>query len=90
MGWHAARKLRKSLDAFADVIAIELLTAARALALREPLMPSPATAAVAQRVNAVSGGPGHDRWLSPEIAAVGELVRTGELLDIAVRHVALS
>ena len=90
MGWHAARKLRKSLAAFADVIAIELLTAARALALREPLTPSPATAAVAQRVNAVSGGPGHDRWLSPEIAAVGELVRTGELLDIAVRHVALS
>ncbi len=90
MGWHAARKLRKSLHAFADVIAIELLTAARALALREPLTPSPATAAVAQRVNGVSGGPGHDRWLSPEIAAVGELVRTGELLDIAVRHVALS
>ena len=44
MGWHAARKLRKSLDAFADVIAIELLTAARALALREPLTPSPVTA----------------------------------------------
>ncbi len=90
MGWHAARKLRKSIDAFADVIAIELLTAARALALREPLTPSPATGAVAQRVNGVSGGPGHDRWLSPEIAAVGELVRTGELLDIALRHVALS
>jgi histidine ammonia-lyase len=90
MGWHAARKLRKSLEAFADVIAIELLTAARALALREPLTPSEATAAVAQRVNGVTGGPGHDRWLSPEIAAVGELVRSGELLDIALRHVALS
>jgi histidine ammonia-lyase len=90
MGWHAARKLRKSLDAFADVIAIELLTAARALALREPLTASPATAAVSHRVNAVTGGPGHDRWLSPEIAAVGELVRSGELLDIARQHVALS
>ncbi len=90
MGWHAARKLRSSLDAFADVIAIEFLTAARALAIREPLTASPATAAVARRVNAVSGGPGHDRWLSPEIAAVGELVRSGELLDIAVAHVALS
>ncbi|HUZ41260.1 MAG TPA: histidine ammonia-lyase [Acidimicrobiales bacterium] len=90
MGWHAARKLRKSLDAFADVIAIELLTGARALALREPLTPSPVTALVSQRVNAVSGGPGHDRWLSPEIAAVGELVRNGELLDIVTRHVALS
>jgi histidine ammonia-lyase len=90
MGWHAARKLRKALDAFADVIAIELLTAARALALREPLTPSPVTAAVSQRVNAVTGGPGHDRWLSPEIAAVADLVRSGELLDIALRHVALS
>jgi histidine ammonia-lyase len=90
MGWHAARKLRLSLDAFADVIAIEFLTAARALAIREPLTASPATAAVARRVNAVSGGPGHDRWLSPEIAAVGELVRSGELLDIALAYVALS
>jgi histidine ammonia-lyase len=90
MGWHAARKLRKSLDAFADVVAIELLTAARALALRQPLEPSPATRAVSDRVNAVSGGPGHDRWLSPEIASVGELVRSGELLDIARRFVTLS
>ncbi len=90
MGWHAARKLRKSLEAFADVIAIELLTGARALALREPLTASPVTAAVAARVNAVTGGPGHDRWLSPEIAAVGELVRSRELLDIVTRHVALS
>ena len=90
MGWHAARKLRKSLDAFADVLAIELLTGARALALREPLTASPVTAAVAARVNAVSGGPGHDRWLSPEIAAVAELVRSRELLDIVARHVALS
>jgi histidine ammonia-lyase len=89
MGWHAARKLRKAIDAFADVIAIELLTGARALALRAPLTPSRVTGAVSDRVNAVSGGPGHDRWLSPEIAAVGELVRSGELLDIVHRFVAL-
>lgn len=90
MGWHAARKLRKSLDAFANVLAIELLTAARALALRTPLSPSPPTSAVAERVNAVSGGPGHDRWLSPEIAAVAALVRSGELLAITARFVTLS
>ena len=90
MGWHAARKLRKSLDAFADVVTIELLTAARALALRQPLEPSPATRAVSDRVNSVSGGPGHDRWLSPEIAAVGELVRSGELLALARQFVTLS
>lgn len=90
MGWHAARKLRRSLEEFSDVLAIELLASARALALRAPLEPSPVTAAVADRINAVSGGPGHDRWLAPEIAAVGQLVRTGELLDIVARFVPLS
>ena len=90
MGWHAARKLRQSLEAFADVLAIELLTGARALALREPLTPSRVTGAVSGRVNAVSGGPGHDRWLSPEIAGVGELVRSGELLDLAGQFVSLT
>ena len=89
MGWHAARKLRKSLDAFRDVLAIELLASARALALRAPLMGSPVTAAVADRVNALSGGPGHDRWLSPEIAAVSDLVASRELLELASRFVAL-
>ena len=89
MGWHAARKLRKSLDAFRDVIAIELLAGARALALRKPLEPSAVSGAIADRVNAVSGGPGHDRWLSPEIAAVSELVANRELLDIASRYVTL-
>jgi histidine ammonia-lyase len=89
MGWHAARKLRKSLEAFRDVIAIELLAAARALALRAPLEPSPVTRAIVERVNALSGGPGHDRWLSPEIMAVSELVASRELLDIASRFVTL-
>ncbi len=89
MGWHAARKLRGSLAAFTDVVAIELLAGARALALRAPLAPSPVTAAVAERINAVSGGPGHDRWLSPEIAAVGELVAGRELLDVTARFLAL-
>jgi hypothetical protein len=37
----------------------------------------------------VSGGPGHDRWLAPEIAAVGAQVRSGELLDIVSRFVKL-
>jgi histidine ammonia-lyase len=89
MGWHAARKLRRAVDCFSDVIAIELLAGARALALRAPLEASPVTTAVAERINAVSGGPGHDRWLAPEIAAVGAQVRSGELLDIVSRFVNL-
>ncbi|HEV2426639.1 MAG TPA: histidine ammonia-lyase [Acidimicrobiales bacterium] len=89
LGWHAARKLRRSLAALADVIAVELLAASRAMALRAPLAGSPATQAVVERVNALSGGPGHDRWLAPEIAAVGDLVRTGELLDVTGRYLDL-
>lgn len=89
MGWHAARKLRTALDAFRDVVAIELLAAARALALRAPLQPSAVTGAIADRVNALSGGPGPDRWLSPEIAAVSDLVSSRELLDIASRYLTL-
>ena len=89
MGWHAARKLRRAIEAGRDVLAIELLAASRALALRAPLEAGPATGALAELVNSTSGGPGHDRWLAPEIAAVGELVRSGEALDLVARHVTL-
>ena len=89
MGWHAARKLRRALEAFADVIAIELVAASRAMALRAPLGASPATTAVIDLVNEVTGGPGPDRWLSPQLTAVGQMVRTGELLDVVLAHVDL-
>ncbi len=89
MGWHAARKLRRAVEAGRDVLAIELVAGARAMALRAPLEPSPVIGAVVARVNAATGGPGHDRWLAPELAAVGELVRNGELLDLVGRYVTL-
>ncbi|GAB3775930.1 histidine ammonia-lyase [Nocardioides ginsengisegetis] len=81
MGWSAARKLRRSVDGLTRVVAIEVLTAARALDLRAPLEPSPATAAVV-RLLRESGiqGPGPDRHLSPEIEAAVELVRSGAVL----------
>ena len=80
MGWHAARKLRRSLSAFADVLAIELVASSRAIALRAPLVASPVTAAVADLVNSVTGGPGPDRGLSPQMSAVVKLVRSGQIL----------
>ncbi|MGA8847704.1 MAG: histidine ammonia-lyase [Nocardioides sp.] len=82
MGWSAARKLRRSVDGLTRVIAIEVLTAARAIDQREPLRPSPATGAVV-RLLRESGvqGPGPDRYLSPEIETVVELVRSGAVLD---------
>jgi histidine ammonia-lyase len=81
MGWSAARKLRRSVDGLTRVIAIEVLTAARALDLRRPLEPSPATAAVIDllRTNGIQG-PGPDRHLSPEIEATVNLVRDGRVL----------
>jgi histidine ammonia-lyase len=81
MGWHAARKLRRSIDGLSRVVAIEILTAARALDLRAPLEPAAATAAVRDAVRAAGvAGPGPDRHLTPEIETVVGLVRTGALL----------
>ncbi len=84
MGWSAARKLRRSVDGLTRVVAIEVLTAARALDQRAPLEPSPATGAVV-RLLRESGveGPGPDRHLSPEIETAVELVRSGAVLAAA-------
>ena len=82
MGWHAARKLRRSVAALGDVLAIEIMAGARALALRA-VEPSAPTSAVRDRVNELSGGPGPDRWLTPAIGAVSAAVRGGELLALA-------
>jgi histidine ammonia-lyase len=81
MGWAAARKLRRSIDGLSRVLAIEILTAARALDLRGPLEPAAATAAVRAAVRAAGvEGPGPDRHLAPEIEAVVALVADGRLL----------
>ncbi len=81
MGWSAARKLRRSVDGLTRVLAIEVLTAARALDLRSPLVPAPATAAVVSvlRSHGVQG-PGPDRHLSPEIETAVDLVRSGAVV----------
>ncbi|TFC24221.1 histidine ammonia-lyase [Cryobacterium sp. MDB1-18-2] len=83
MGWAAARKLRRSLDGLERVLAIEIMTAARSLDLRAPLMPGAATGAVRDLVRTVAEGPGHDRFLSPEIEAVVQIVATGAVADAA-------
>ena len=44
MGWAAARKLRVVVANLRSIVAVELVTAARAIDLRAPLAPSPATA----------------------------------------------
>src|SRR3954464_10436627 len=61
MGWSAARKLRRAVDALTRVVAIELLTAARGLDMRAPLAPAPVTGAVRDRLRVDVPGPGQDR-----------------------------
>jgi histidine ammonia-lyase len=81
MGWHAARKLRRAVDGLGRVLAIEILTAARALDLRAPLEPAVPTGAVRDAVRAAGvAGPGPDRHLAPEIQTVVDLVTGGALL----------
>jgi histidine ammonia-lyase len=83
MGWSSARKLRRSIDGLTRVLAIEILTAARALDLRAPLAPSPATAAVIAVLREQVAGPGPDRPLAPEIEAAVGLVASGAFVTAA-------
>jgi histidine ammonia-lyase len=87
MGWSAARKLRRSVDGLTRVVAIELMTAARALAIRTTTgptagtTPAPATGAVVRLLAGHGvGTPGPDRFLSPEIEAAVGLVASGAVL----------
>ncbi len=84
MGWAAARKLRRAIDGLARVLAIELVTGARALDLRAPLAPGPATAAARDLLRTRVGGPGHDRFLSPDIEAATQLVGSGAVARAAL------
>ena len=83
MGWAGARKLRTAIDGLSRVVAIEVMTASRALDLRTPLVPGAGSAAVVELVRREVEGPGPDRFLSPEIEAVASLVRRGAVRDAA-------
>ncbi len=82
MGWSAARKLRRSVDGLTRVLAIEVLTAARALDLAADRWsrrrrPGPSYGCCAGPGSRV---PGPDRHLSPEIETCVDLVRSGAVV----------
>jgi histidine ammonia-lyase len=83
MGWSAARKLRRALEGLARVLAIELLSAARALDMRAPLAPGPATGAVRDALRSTVDGPAPDRFLAPEIDAAVAFVSSGAAVAAA-------
>jgi histidine ammonia-lyase len=80
MAWAAARKLRTVVANVGKILAIELVCAGRALDLRAPLDPGPASAAARDLLREVVDGPGPDRPLSPELERAEALVRSGALL----------
>src|SRR6184192_126362 len=73
MGWGAALKLRLVLDNLANILAVELLTSARALDFRAPLEPAPATGAVRKLLRTQVKGVGPDRVVAPELAAAAAM-----------------
>ena len=81
MGWSSARKLRRAVDGLTQVLAIEIMTAARGVELRDPLQPAAATGAAIRALRQTVDGPGPDRFLAPDIEAATELVRSGALID---------
>jgi len=87
MGWAGARKLRRGIDGLGRVLAVELMTAARALDLRcspgSGLSPAAGTGAVHALLRSAVPGPGPDRFLAPEIEAVTRLVADGEVAAAA-------
>lgn len=74
MGWHAGRKLRRAIANLQQVLAIELVAAARAIEQRAPLAPAPQTAEVILALRETVPGNGPDRFLAPELAAADTFV----------------
>jgi histidine ammonia-lyase len=83
MGAFAARKALRVVANVRRVLAIELLAACQALEFLKPLETSVPLRAVQARVRERVPAYERDRALAPDIEALAELVRSGELLDAA-------
>jgi histidine ammonia-lyase len=84
MGWNACLSLRNAVADAMRVLAVELVCAAEAVDLRG-LEPGPATAAVIACLRERVPRMDVDRFLSPDLAAAEELVRSGEIARSAAQ-----
>lgn len=87
MGMTAARHARDIVANAEIVVALEAMVAAQALDLRAPLLPAAATGSARAAIRAVVPFLDRDRELGPDIRAVVELLRSGELVAAAEREV---
>lgn len=81
MGMTSARKAAAVVSNSERVIAIEALAAAQGLDMRQPLSPSPASAAAVREVRRVSAFLDEDRSLGPDIEAMRDRIAEGSLVD---------
>ncbi|MBV8749520.1 MAG: aromatic amino acid lyase, partial [Candidatus Eremiobacteraeota bacterium] len=82
MATHGARRLGDMLRNAASIVAVELLAAARGIAFRRPLRTSSTLEAALAEIAPDGGGSG-DRYLSPEIERVANLVLRGHFTPLA-------
>ena len=79
MAWGGVRKLRRVVDNVRRILAVEYVAAARAIELRAPIQPAHATGAALALLRTAVRGPGPDRYVSPELGAAEDLLRSDAL-----------
>jgi histidine ammonia-lyase len=79
MGATSALHLRDAVDRSETVLAVEALCAAQGLDYRLPMRPGAGVARAHARLRSLVPHVAEDRPPAPDIAAVRELIRAGEL-----------
>ncbi len=82
MAWGAARKLRRVVANLGRLLAVELVTAAQAIEMREADA-GPVSGQVVARLREVVDHLDTDRVLAPDLAAATELVMSGDVVEAA-------
>jgi histidine ammonia-lyase len=83
MAAHGARRLARMVENAANVVGIELITAAQGCDFHLPLKSSPRLERVRELIRASIPRLAHDRYLAPDIATATDLVSSGALLASA-------
>lgn len=83
MATYAGRRLLQMAENTAGIVAIELLAACQGIDFRRPLTTTSRLEAVYKIVRSKVGFYDEDRFFAPDIAAVTELVSSGEMMKCA-------
>jgi histidine ammonia-lyase len=82
MATYAARRLSDMAENLAHLLAVELMAACQGIEFRRPLRSSPRLEAAFAKVRAISPKLEDDRYLAPEITALGQAILRNELADV--------